>query len=101
MDNQIFTNQVQNFQSQVKKGSPFMKIIIIIFLAVIALEIALSLKSFLTPVSTSPVKTNSLQLKSGSIILSTEKSNYKVGEKVSVYFTSTTSGFSNLNSAWS
>lgn len=81
MDNQIFINKASDFQKTYKESKPIFKIILIIFAAVLVVEILIGLKTLLTPIKV--VKpTEPVLLSEASINLSTAKSSYKVGEGV-------------------
>lgn len=86
MDNQVFINQNQDFQKPPKAGLPIIKIIFIVFVAVIAFELLMGAKTLLRPIKVVQ-KTPSppVVLSEGIINLSTPKSSYNVSEIVPVF----------------
>ncbi len=89
MDNQIFTyksEKSENSQKPPKIGLPILKIIFIVFAAVIAFELLMGAKTLFTPIKVvkkTPVAVV-VSVSEGSIDLTAEKSAYKIGEIVPV-----------------
>lgn len=84
MDNQVFTNNTQGFQKPPKAGLPVLKIIFIVFAAVIAFELLVGAKTLLTPIKVVKKTVPQVVLSEGVINLSTPKSLYSVSEIIPV-----------------
>lgn len=92
MDNQIFTNQPQNFPKTPQKSFPILKIIFMVLALAILVEVAVGLKTLLTPIKvvTKPQVTNTLS--DGSITLGTINSSVNKGDLVPVTLSVSTGG---------
>ena len=85
MENQVFINQNQDFQKLPKAGLPVIRIIVIVFAAVIAFELLVGAKTLLRPIKVVQKTQSQVVLSEGVINLSTPKSLYKVSEIVPVF----------------